>query len=250
MSDVTCHDDGAVEADACGDGVFGKFFADFAHGEVEVNLHGVSFACLTEFFGDEGGGVVVHFLNPHTVLVDFALDVSVSRATHSEADGATCAVAGKTDDADVVGKGFAAELCAQSNFVCLFEQFFFEFDVAEGASCFVAGGGQVVIVVCGSQLHCQQVLFGGGASDDEGDVIGRAGCSSEALHLVHEEGHERFRVQNCLGLLVEIGLVGRATAFGDAEEMIFHSFRGFDVDLCGEVAACVYLLIHGEGCIL
>lgn len=59
-----------------------------------------------------------------------------------------------------------------------------------------------------------------------------------------------FRVEDSLCLLVEISLVGRATTLGYAEELVLHTFRSFDVNLCGKVALRIHLIVHGEGSIL
>ena len=87
-------------------------------------------------------------------------------------------------------------------------------------------------------------------ADDDGNVIRRTSGSAERLHLAHEERHECSGVENGLRLLIEVGFVGRTAAFGHAEEAVFVAVGGFDVDLSGQVAARVHLVIHVERGIL
>ena len=126
----------------------------------------------------------------------------------------------------------------------------FELEVAEGAARFVARRRQIVVVVAGSELDREHRAFGRGAADHEGDVVRRAGGRAEALHLVDEVGDELLRIEDSLGFLIEVGLVGRAAALDDAEELVFHAFRRFDVDLSGEVALGVDFFVHRERSVL
>ena len=250
VGDVAGHDDGAVEGETSRYGISIELCEDLGHGTVEIDAHHFAFAGVAEVFGDEAAGVVVEFLDPDAVAVDFALDVAVGRAAHAETYGAGGAVAGKTHDADVVGKVFTAELCAESDVTGLFEQAGFELYVTEGTTGFVAGGGERVVVVSGGELDGEHGLLGAGAADDDGDVVGRTSGGAEGSHLADEVGHEGVGVENGLGFLIEIALVGRSAAFGDAEEVVFVALGGFDVDLCGEVATGVDLIVHVEGGVL
>ena len=82
-------------------------------------------------------------------------------------------------------------------------------------------------------------------------MVGRAGCRAQALHLLHEEGDECALVlDGGLGHRVEISLVGRAAALGDHDEAVFCAFTSFDVNLCGQVAARIHLVVHVQGCVL
>ena len=160
-------------------------------------------------------------------------------------------MAGQTNHADVVGEVLAAELGTESQLVGFFEQLLLQFHIAESTSGLVAGGGQIVIVVCGSEFHREQVLLGRSTADDEGDVIGRTGGGAEGLHLRHEEGNERSGILDaCLGLLIEVGLVGRTATFHHAEETVFVALGGLEVNLGGQVAAGVHLVVHVEGSVL
>ena len=157
---------------------------------------------------------------------------------------------GQTDHTDVVGERFAAELCAEADLLrCLF-QFLLQLDVAECTSVLVAGGGEVVVIFDGGLFDCLKVLFSRCAADYECDVVGGTGCCAEALHFLYEERHEGLGVDYGLCLLIEVGLVGGAAAFCHEHEVIFVAFGSVDVDLRGEIAAGVHLVIHGEGSVL
>ena len=104
--------------------------------------------------------------------------------------------------------------------------------------------------MCRGELHGEEVLLGRCATDDEGDMVGRTSGGAECLHLLHHEGHQRVGVEQRLGLLVEVGLVGRAATLGHAEEVILHALGSLDVDLCGEVATGVHLVVHVERSVL
>ena len=160
-------------------------------------------------------------------------------------------MAGQADDADVVCHVFSAELGAEADFVGFLQQFFFECDVAEGTSCLVASRRQRVVEVGRGEFYGEEVFLGTRSADDEGDVVGRAGSRAEALHLLDQEGHQCAGVLDAgLCFLIEVGLVGRAAAFGDHEEAVLHAFGGFDVDLGRQVALGVHLVIHVERRIL
>ena len=82
-------------------------------------------------------------------------------------------------------------------------------------------------------------------------MIRRTSRRSERLHLLDEERNQRAGVlYPCFCLLIEVRLVGRAAALDNAEELVLHALRCLDVNLCGQVAACVHLLVHREGSVL
>ena len=113
MGNVPGHDDGTVQADTGSHGILRKNLANLAHGLVEVDTHGIAFACLTKCFRYKGSGIVIKLLYPDAVLVDLCFDVAVGRARYAQTNGARCAVARQTDDTDVVCKVFSAKLRAQ-----------------------------------------------------------------------------------------------------------------------------------------
>lgn len=159
-------------------------------------------------------------------------------------------MSGEADDSDIVGEVFTAELSAESEALSGFEEFFLEFDIAESATVFIAGGREVVVIFDACLLDGGEVGFGRSAADDESDMIRGASGSAEGLHLSDEEGHESLFIKDSLGLLIEICFVGGAAPFGNEEELVFITLASVDFDLRGEVAAGVDLIIHGEGCVL
>ena len=160
-------------------------------------------------------------------------------------------MAGKAHDTDVVGHVLSAELGPEADLAGFLEQLLLQFHVAEGPSGLVSAGGKGIIIMRAGELDREEVLLGGSPADHERDVVRGAGGGAEAAHLLHEERDERTGILDAgLGLLVEIGLVRAAAAFRDAEEAVFHSFRGLDVDLGGEVALRVDLAVHVERSVL
>ena len=82
-------------------------------------------------------------------------------------------------------------------------------------------------------------------------MVWRAGCSTEALHLLNKERNEGAWVLDaCLGLLVEVALVCGAASFCHHKEVIFITLHCLDVDLCREVAFCVDLIVHVKRSVL
>ena len=97
----------------------------------------------------------------------------------------------------------------------------------------------------GGELDGEQVLLSRCAADDERDVIRRASSCTERFHLLHQEGDKCALVLDAsLGLLVEIGLVGRTATLGHAQEVILHAMCGLQIDLRGQVALGVHLVEH------
>ncbi len=88
MSYVATHDNGTVERQTGGDGVFGELGKHFVHGTVEIDCHNIALAFLAVFLGDELAGVCIEFLNPQTLGIDFSLHITVGRARYAETYGA------------------------------------------------------------------------------------------------------------------------------------------------------------------
>ncbi len=98
----------------------------------------------------------------------------------------------------------------------------------------------------GGQLDGLHRGLGGGAADDDRQVVRRASGRAEALHLFGQESDERLRVQDGLGLLIQVALVRGATALRDEEEFELHPARGGDVDLRREIRARVLFGVEVE----
>ena len=177
VSYVAADDDCAVERQTCRHGIFRQFGENFGHRAVKVDFDDFALALTAIFFGNEFAGVGVEFFDPQTFAVDFSLHVAVGRAADAEANGAGCAVARKTYDADVVSKIFAAELGAETEFFGCFFQLSLKLDVAESVAEFVAFGGQRVVVFDRCFFDGLEVFLGRCSADDKGDVVGRT-CGS------------------------------------------------------------------------
>jgi hypothetical protein len=75
-------------------------------------------------------------------------------------------------------------------------------------------------------------------------VVRRAGGGAQALHLLHQKRQQSLGIQQRFGLLVEAGLVGRAAALGDEEELVLVAVGRVEVDLRRQVGAGVPLLVQ------
>ena len=159
-------------------------------------------------------------------------------------------MARQANDAHVVSHVFATELSTQTDILSSFQKRLFKFDVAESAARFVTGRGKVVIEVRRSQLHREHCLFSRRSADHKGDVIRGAGSRTQALHLFNEVGNKCLRVQNGLGFLVEVALIGRTATLHYAQEVVFVAFNSFNVDLSGKVALGVLFFVHRQRSVL
>ncbi len=100
-------------------------------------------------------------------------------------------------------------------------------------------GGQAVVILGGGQLDGLQTGLGAGAADYKGQMIGRAGGGADGFHFVRQKRLQFLRVEQRLGFLEQIGLVGAAAALGYKEELVFAALGGIEVDLGGQVGAGV-----------
>ena len=252
MGDVAGHDDGALQIDTGGDRILRQFLAHGVDALVEVYLDALgALTRLSEFLGNKLRGVGIHLLQPDAVAIDLGLDITVGRTADTHTDRTAGTVARQADDTDIMGQGLTAKLGSEANLMGFGEQFLLQVDIAEGATCLVARRGQRVIILDAGQLDGQQVLLGRRAADDEGNMIGRARCGAQRLHLLHQERQQGALIlDGGLGHGVEIGLVGRAAALGHHDKTVFGALGGLDVNLCGQVAAGVHLVVHIQRSIL
>src|SRR5574344_491279 len=157
-------------------------------------------------------------------------------------------MARQTDDTYIMGKELAAELGTQSYLVSLEQQFLFQVHITEGTSGLIACRRQVIVIFDGSERHGEQVLLCRGTADDEGDMIRRTGCSTQALHLLYEERQQgTFILDSGLGHRIEVSLVGGTSTLSYHHEAILSSLCGLDIYLGRKVATGIHLIIHIEG---
>ena len=81
-------------------------------------------------------------------------------------------------------------------------------------------GRQRVEVAGRGVLGRLQRELGRRAADDDGQVVRRAGGRAERAQLLVEEPQHRRAVQQRLGLLEQVALVGRAAALGHEQELV------------------------------
>ena len=89
-------------------------------------------------------------------------------------------------------------------------------------------------------------VLGARAADHDREVIGRARGGAERAQLLVEEREQALRVQERLGLLVQVALVRRAAALGHEQELVGVAVVGVELDLRRQVGAGVLLLVHVE----
>ncbi len=141
MSDVTAHDDSAVQRQAGGNRILSQLFQDIFHRLVQINLHHITLTGLTEFFGNQFTRIAVELFNPDTFFIDFTLDVTVGRAGNTQTHGTGRTVTRQADDADVVSQILAAELGTEANLMSFFQYQLLQFHIAESAAELIAGSG-------------------------------------------------------------------------------------------------------------
>ena len=250
VSDITAHDDGAIEREASRYGVLIEESEDLGHGAIEVDLNDFTLAGIAELLGDKFTGELIEFFDPDTVAVDLRLDITVGRAADAHTYGARSAMTRHTDHTDIVGEILTAELSSESYIVGGVEEFLLEFDISESVAILIALSGEIVVILHRSLLDSGEVGFGRSTADDESDMIGRTSGSAESLHLLDKERHESLLIKDSLSLLIEISLIGRAATLSHEEELILIALGGMDFDLRREVATGVHLIIHIEGSVL
>ena len=82
-------------------------------------------------------------------------------------------------------------------------------------------------------------------------MIRRTSGRTEALHLLHEERDECALILNRgFGHRIEIGLIGATTTLGHHHEAILIAFASLDINLGGQVATGVHLVVHIQRSVL
>ena len=157
-------------------------------------------------------------------------------------------MAGQADHPHVVAEVLAAELGADAQFLTHLQDGGFELQIAIGVARFGALGRQAVEIARRGQLDRLEVLFGAGAADDDGQMVGRAGGGAEVVNLGLEEVEQPVAGEDRGRFLVEEGLVGRAAALGHEQKFVIILALGIDIDLGRKIVAGVLLLEHRERC--
>ena len=252
VSDVTSHDDSTLQVDTGAYRILAQLSTNSIDTLVEVNLDTLgTLTWVAKLLRNQLCWVLIHLLQPDTVLVDLSLDVTVGRTAYTHTDRAAGTVARQTDHADIVSQILTAELCTQTNFVSLFKELVLQVDVAESTTSLITCSRQLIIVLDRSQLHGKEVLLSRSTTDNECDVVRRTCCCTQTLHLLYEEWEQCALVlDSSLGHWVEVGLVGRATTLSYHHEAVLVALCSLDVNLSRKVATGVHLIIHVERSVL
>ena len=250
VSDIATYDDRTVQRQTGSHRIFIQFFQDLCHRLVQVDLDSIAFACLAQFCRDQFARMAVQLLDPDTVFVDLTFHVTVGRTTDTQTDRTGSAVPRQTDDTDIMCQILSAELCSQTDIVNFGQHFFFQFYIPESTAILIAGRRQFVIIMCRSQLHRQQVLFGRSSADNHCDMIRGTSSRTQCLDLFDDEGDQSAGIQDRLCFLIQVSLIGGTATLCHTQELIFHTFRSFDIDLGGEVAFGVHFVVHVQGSVL
>ena len=155
------------------------------------------------------------------------------------ADGAAGAVAWQADDAHVVAEVLAAELRADARLLAERQHLGLELDIAERVAQRRALGRQRVEVAGAGQLGRLDRHLGRRATDDDGEVVRRARRRAERLHLLEQPRQQRLLVEQRLGLLEQVALVGAAATLGHEQELVRVTVDRRDLDLGRQVVAGV-----------
>ena len=108
----------------------------------------------------------------------------------------------------------------------------------------VAFAGQTVEIVGRRELGDLEVVLGRGPADDQREVVRRTGRRAEGPDLGVDEGAQALGVEQRLGLLEEVGLVGRAAPLGHEEELVGVAVGRVELDLRRQVVLRVLLDEH------
>ena len=216
------------------------------HRAVEVNLDHAVLRLATVPFGNEPAGSPLQLLEPDAIPVYLRLDVAVRRARNAHPNGARGSVARQPHHAHVEREVLPAELSADPGVLRGVEQLALEVGVAERLSLFVALGRESIQVSGGGELHGHEGSLGRGSTDHERQVVGRTRRRPQRLHLRRQERDQAVGIEQRLGLLEQVGLVGRPPTLSDEQEPVLHSVGGQDVDLGRQVVARVLLVVDGE----
>ena len=133
---------------------------------------------------------------------NFAEDLPVGRTGDSQANGAGRAVPGEANDSYVMREIFAAELGADSGFDTEFQNLLFKVEVTKRPTQIVSGSREVIEVVATREFDCFQGEFRGQASDDQGQMVRRAGRGAERADFLCDKRTQGFWIQQGFGFLV------------------------------------------------
>ena len=190
VRDVACHDERTGQGETSLHRVLGELGQDLRHrlGQIDLDRSALAgtrnairlFVELSvRDLGQETARVEFELFQEHALRGDLGLRLSICRAGHRNGDGQRSAVAGESNDADVVAEVLTAELCADADLLRELEDLLLEFVIAEAAARDGAFGGELVEVVRGRVLGRLHRELGRGTADDDREVVRRAGRGAE-----------------------------------------------------------------------
>mmetsp|Transcript_260 Transcript_260/g.593 ORF Transcript_260/g.593 Transcript_260/m.593 type:complete len:337 (+) Transcript_260:962-1972(+) len=244
MCNVTCHDEGASQAEAGADGALRQLLPDMVHGLVQVNLDDLCAQLVLRHFRQVLVWVALQLLQEQTLAGDLAHGLAISRAGYTDAHRARGSMARHANDLHIMAEVFAPKLRPDAHLACHVENLLLPFQVSECAAIRITAGGQPIQVPAAGHLHCLEVLFCAQAPNNHGQVVGGAGGCPQGLDLLIQECLQGFGVQQSLGLLVQHCLVSRATPLGNEEHFILVAGCSIQLNLGRQIAACVLFSEH------
>ena len=137
MSNVASHDDGTLQINTGANWILAQLSTYCVNTLVEVDFNTLcTLAWLAKLFRNQLCWVLIHLLQPDTVLVDFSLDVAVGRAAYTHTDRTAGTMTWEANYADVVSQVLATKLCTQADFVSLFKEFVLQVNITESTTMF------------------------------------------------------------------------------------------------------------------
>mmetsp|Transcript_98253 Transcript_98253/g.273296 ORF Transcript_98253/g.273296 Transcript_98253/m.273296 type:complete len:417 (+) Transcript_98253:294-1544(+) len=244
---VTRNDDGACQRQPCLDGVLCQHVQDVLHRLVQVDLHGVATqAGHRPGLLQEAARVPLQLLDEHTVVGDLCENLAIRTAGDPNADGARGSMPGHPNDPDVMDEVLASELRTDPQAMAHREDLLLPLGVSVRTSMVVSCLRKVVEVPRRRELHRLQAELRRETADDDGQMVWGARGRAQGHDLLSNEGFQGLWVQQGLRLLVQVGLVGRATALGHEHELVLVAPGRIDLQLCGQIALRVLLGEHSD----
>ena len=122
----------------------------------------------------------------------------------------------------------------------------FEFEISEALAEFVTFEREGIEIFRRRHLCGLERKLSRSTANNHSKVVRGTGRSAEKVHLLGDELQHRCRIENGLGLLEQVALVGGAATLCHEEEFVGIAIDCADFDFGGKVGAGVDLAIHVE----
>mmetsp|Transcript_102013 Transcript_102013/g.197491 ORF Transcript_102013/g.197491 Transcript_102013/m.197491 type:complete len:267 (-) Transcript_102013:333-1133(-) len=150
----------------------------------------------------------------------------------------------QSSNPDVVHKVLAPELGAYTQVSAKLCDLSLPFQVADSTTgCITLARQRVVLPAC-QELDGLHRHVWAQTADDDREMIRRTSSRAKSRDLLLHEVDERFLVEETLGLLQELRLIGAAASLGDKQKFVFGTVARRDVDLSWQIVPRVRLLEH------